>query len=242
VTKIIEFHPCTEEIALLVPPPKPAMKSVPEWYKKIPNYVENDGEMKVGVDHTGSPLVLGKTVKKCAPFLDALTCGYIQETWCDMYVEQIHDGLRCYYSSSPELFTHRHRPSHGIPSPDVFYPIEFVWRQPWIPKVPSGYSVLFTHPLNRDDLPFHTFSGIVDYDGFGINGWPNNYSFKLRSGFSGLIPVGTPMFQMIPIKRESWKTESFAYNENKFKKETYSSFKQFTGGYKKHWWKRKDYK
>ena len=30
-----------------------------------------------------------------------------------------------------------------------------------------GWSILFTHPLNRDDLPFRTLSGIVDCDRFG---------------------------------------------------------------------------
>ena len=49
--------------------PQPSKKIMPEWYKKMPNFDD-----KHDYDST--------TVKKCMPFLDALSMGYIiSSTW-----------------------------------------------------------------------------------------------------------------------------------------------------------------
>ena len=34
----------------------------------------------------------------------------------------------------------------------------------WTIEAPAGYSLLFTHPVNRPDLPFTTLTGLVDSD------------------------------------------------------------------------------
>ena len=36
----------------------------------------------------------------------------------------------------------------------------------WTIEAPQGYSLLFTHPVNRTDLPFTTITGLVDSDSF----------------------------------------------------------------------------
>jgi hypothetical protein len=74
-------------------------------------------------------------------------------------------------------------------------------------KLPDGYSAIFTHPLNRFDLPFITLSGVVDGPFVVHNG---NIPFHIKDGFEGVIPKGTPIMQIIPFKRENW--------ESKFKK------------------------
>jgi hypothetical protein len=76
----------------------------------------------------------------------------------------------------------------------------------WTIKTPPGYSLLFTHPLNRIDLPFTTISGMVDTDTF-----PDNLiNFPARwhdTNFNGVLPRGTPVAQCIPVKREIWTAE-----------------------------------
>jgi hypothetical protein len=46
--------------------------------------------------------------------------------------------------------------------PTGFYPLEYTWDPNVSFSVPKGYSILITHPLNRNDLPFYTLSGIID--------------------------------------------------------------------------------
>ena len=73
----------------------------------------------------------------------------------------------------------------------------------WTIEAPPGYSVLFTHPANRTDLPFTTLTGLVDCDTFH----DSSLNFPARwhePNFNGVLPKGTPVAQCLPVKRESW--------------------------------------
>jgi hypothetical protein len=180
------------------------------------------------------------THKMCLPFTDALNFGYIQETWCDIYVEQNSDGVVDYYfSSAPQIM--QDRPASKYHNYDEnFYNIEFMWKTQWIPQVPKGYSVLYTHPLNRDDLPFYTLSGIVDADKF-IYETDGNHPFLLRNGFTGLIPQGTPMFQIIPFKRDNWNSHEGEFDPD-LQNKSINVYRKFWGVYKSDFWTKKTFK
>ena len=66
--------------------------------------------------------------------------------------------------------------------------------------MPEGWSVLFTHPLNRDDLPFRTLSGIVDCDRFG-DGLVHFPAVWTDAEYEGTLPADTPVAQAIPFQR-----------------------------------------
>ncbi|HZL31017.1 MAG TPA: hypothetical protein VFC54_08145, partial [Pseudolabrys sp.] len=73
----------------------------------------------------------------------------------------------------------------------------------WTIETPPGYSLLFTHPLNRTDLPFTTITGLVDTDKYS----ESLIAFPARwhdTNFNGVLPKGTPVAQCIPVKREKW--------------------------------------
>ena len=73
----------------------------------------------------------------------------------------------------------------------------------WTIESPPGYSLLFTHPVNRADLPFTTLTGLVDTDAYR----DVNVHFPAHwhdLAFNGVLPKGTPVAQCIPVKRESW--------------------------------------
>jgi hypothetical protein len=74
----------------------------------------------------------------------------------------------------------------------------------WTIEAPDGYSILFTHPINRRDLPFTTLTGIVDCDRYVDNRihFPAHWH---DASFNGVLPKGTPIVQCIPFKRDSWK-------------------------------------
>jgi hypothetical protein len=73
----------------------------------------------------------------------------------------------------------------------------------WTAETPPGYSLLFTHPINRSDLPFTTLSGLVDCDTFHHS--PIHFPARWHdANFNGTLPKGTPVAQCIPVKREIW--------------------------------------
>ena len=86
----------------------------------------------------------------------------------------------------------------------------------WTIEAPPGYSILFTHPVNRGDLPFTTFTGLVDCDTFHDS--PVNFPAHWHdTAFNGVLPKGTPVAQCLPVKRESWTSqfEMFSAEDNR---------------------------
>jgi hypothetical protein len=232
MNKII-FIPTTKNIELLVPPPKPAKNYIPQWYKNIEAvHIKNIKVSEGGSSNTN--------VKNCIPFLDGLTSGYIQETWTDIHIKNNGDSVNYNFSdfNSPEMMNHR--PQQSITVGPEYHQSEFVWKQVWIPKLPNGYSYIFTHPLNRIDLPFTTTSVIVDADklNYSISG---NVPFYLKKDFEGIIPAGTPMYQMIPFRREPWSMELEEYNKDSISKGISGLRKNFIGSYKNRYWQKKEY-
>jgi hypothetical protein len=89
----------------------------------------------------------------------------------------------------------------GAPAPPFgsVMPLNFV--NPWRIKVPEGYSVLFQPLMNRPDLPFWCFSGLVDCDRFATT---INFPFIWTGGDAErVLAAGTPMIELIPIRRDT---------------------------------------
>jgi hypothetical protein len=181
--------------------PKPAKAYIPEWYKKSPAHTDYDKDHKVGSQMREN----NKGIKYCMPFLDGLTHGYIAELWQDVQVYRTPTGPEIHWEVEPAVLSSREKNGNEfLPIPAGHIDRHFVWKNPYSIRTPKGYSCLLTHPLNRYDLPFTTMSAIVDSDQFTP---PGNYPFYLKEDFEGIIPAGTPMFQIIPIKRDSWTSE-----------------------------------
>jgi hypothetical protein len=233
----VNWVPNSKEIEMLVPQPKPAKEYTPQWYKNMELFVGGKKEYSNG-------RLSNKTIKLCMPFGDTFSTGYIQETWCDLFINAEDDNrIEYHFPANPELVGFRSTiPDGTIKIPEQFCNQEFSWRQPWSPSLPKGYSMLITHPLNRMDLPFQTLSGIVDYDNFVAERFPNNLPFYVHKGFSGVIPAGTPMYQMIPIKRDSWGSLVSKFDEEHALKSVHFFAKKFYGVYRDFYWNKKDYK
>ena len=121
----------------------------------------------------------------------------------DVYVDQDEKG-KPIISWKGEVMMIDKRPTIELPVPNNCHPIHYGWRMNWYYETPPGYSVLITHPMNRFDLPFYTMSGIVESDIWGL---PVFTAFFLQKDFIGVIPKGTPIFQIIPFKRDDWERE-----------------------------------
>jgi hypothetical protein len=232
MNKSISFVPTSFETVHFVPPPKPARNYTPDWIKRMPMFHNN--EMKITPSGQAN-----LTAKMCQPFMDTYNFGYIQETWCDIYIEMDSLGNRKYFfSGNPEIMSMGRNSKYQIS--DAFDPDEFLWKVQWSPRLPKGYSTLYVHPLNQDDLPFRTLSGIVDSDKHFFE-QTGNHPFFIKKDFEGLIPRGTPMFQIIPFKRDNWTSESEEFDVSLEKRKNFLRSK-FWGVYKNNSWTKKTFK
>lgn len=195
--KTLTFR-CPPELEALLPRPIPAVLGLPDWFKALPQKAFNP--------------TMGEethTVKKCPPFIDAMTYGFLIPLATDLEVRdgefswnfEVPKGFVSEYSHSPIGF---HDPSQIAGTP-FFDADRFVikFSNFWTIQAPPGYSLLFTHPVNRADLPFTTLTGLVDCDTFYDS--PLNFPARWHDpDFNGVLPKGTPVAQCFPVKREAW--------------------------------------
>lgn len=211
--------------------PEPIKKHIPEWYRRAEDSIPNpDGSADAGL-------------KKCVPFLDAMISGYALTLPFDIYVTESESGelnLRWNAPAGLEQFIMERPAELGrtMPRPAGHHKNHLVWRGFWGMKTPRGWSLLVTHPLNRFDLPFTTTSGLIDSDEFFASG---NLPFFIKEGFTGTIPAGTPIAQLIPIKRAKWK--HIPNNQGLVDYETLHghTVRTTNKSYKKIFWHRKEY-
>jgi hypothetical protein len=215
--------------------PKPASDYIPHWYKKAQPYTNPNGKKAPTLD--GTPYA---TIKRCMPVYDMMTAGYIMETPYDIYVHRVDGAPYFQWGNTDAIAFQDVKQFQNHPySRDINYAVRITI--PWSIKTPKGWSIMVMEPQHHEQGPITCASGIVDTDDFSI---PFNMFLKLRDpNFEGMIPAGTPFLQIIPFKREAWKSELGGEKErNKFNSDI-SKFKTvFFDRYKKFWWKKKEYK
>ena len=213
-------------------PPKPGVKEVPDWYRNTPEYI---GEQVKKVTNSG---VIPNTIKKCIPVFDAITAGYILYTQVDVQVSQIDDLPYYTWSDQGAIAFHaiEQAPLHPTKN-EAPYP---KWNNPYAITTPPGYSVLFTAPMHRESV-FTILEGVVDTDQYKD---PVNFPFVLKdTKWEGIIPAGTPMAQVIPFKRESWKHRIGSDKEITEQAKISSKLKTlFFNSYKRQFWSSKEYR
>jgi hypothetical protein len=235
----ISFIPMNRFTEVALDMPKPSAQSIPEWYKKIPLVIEGYDEITL---HDFNSKASTLTVKGCTPFLDALTVGYMAVLPSDLEVKKTNDGeLFFNWRVEGDLVSLHTKDQHpGLPniidSQDSVIKFGFSFRI----KTPKGYSALFTHPLNRHDLPFRTFSGIVDTDEYPQE---VQFPFQLNKEITEpiIIEKGTPVCQIIPFKRDNWKSTKEKYDEGFVLKSRFDFASKIVRSYKNQFWSKKNY-
>ena len=213
--------------------PKPSSSFLPEWYKKTQPYIDNKKEV------SGEGQTKG-TIKKCIPVFDALTAGYIITTYCDLWIKKNKEG-NIVYTTSGDINIEHHpimqAPYHPYMNQNA-YP---KWLNPWAIKTPKGYSCLFLSPVHGGNEYFQIIEGFVDTDRYTH---PVNFPFVLKDpNFEGMIPAGTPMVQVIPIKRDSWTIKEGTEKDIKTSIEHFTKLSSlFFDRYKRLFWQKKEYK
>jgi len=213
--------------------PLPSARHMPEWYVNAKSYLS--GKKEPSKEHNPNA-----TIKKCMPLFDMMTAGYIITTPCDIFVQQNKNGT--IFTWSDEKTGVAFQPIEQVQNHPFYSGVGNITRMvlPWSVKTPKGWSILFTGLAHRESV-FEILPAIIDTDVYTS---PTNTFFKLSNSlFEGLIPMGTPYAQIIPIKRESWKSKLGGAKElQEHKKINAQLSLTLFDRYKNLWWQRKEYK
>lgn len=218
--------------------PKPSKSFIPQWYKDAPRFIDEKYNKPEIPDEGGD--TNNVTFKSCAPLLDALTYGYTVSLPLDVQLRNRNGSYLFNWRTEQAFVTSHSGNQHvGLPTPLDHQGFVMKWSFDFIIKTPPGWSTFFTHPLNRMDLPFTTFSGIVDTDKYNS---PVQFPFQVKSipeNNSIIIERGTPICQLFPIKRESWTSEKKNFDPIQFQKDSFNFKGKIINSYKKFFWQKK---
>ena len=239
--KKIKFIPDTQEAKHHFGYPVPAKKVLPNWWKKANRYTYGDKSPGISRDS----LAPNTTFKACMPFRDALTTGYVWTLPADIEIRNYNNILTIKWIPLKDLIDeHSFNQIENLPlSVESHTNQLFKFVSNFSIKTPKGYSTLFTHPLNRHDLPFRTFSGVVDTDKYNIAvSFPFAVTKPIREDEILIIEKGTPVIQFIPIKRNHWIKQNLDnISIVEYEKKVINIFSKISNSYRKQFWVRKQY-
>lgn len=190
----IEFL-CREEDRGVIAEPVPAKSCLPDWFRRVP-----------AVDKTHLTATNnGLTVKRCMPFLDALSTGWIIPLAATVRLV-VKDGGRTVDAGweFDRTMVSNHGPFQVAGNPKEPRP-PCKLHNHWTIRTPPGWSCLFVPPLNRPHPAFEILAGVVDTDRYASE---IHFPFFAtdREGVH-VIEKGTPVAQMIPFRREDAQIE-----------------------------------
>jgi len=195
--EVIEFY-CHPDMEGVIPPPIQAGKVIPDWWKKLPHTYNSR-------DSFGDQSM---TAKKCMPLLDIMTLGYIIPLQGDVQVITSPDGSIIKATNPPTMKVAEFhnieqvggkKNAPGAPTD----PIKFINH--WVIKTAPGWSSMFIPPVNHMNPNFTCLGGMVDTDTY-----PKEVNFPAiwhTKNFDGKLKAGTPLVQVIPIKRNSFRKQ-----------------------------------
>ena len=198
---VIDFL-CRSEDEGLIAEPVPARSVMPGWLRNLP-----------GVDRSQvSATNNGLTVKRCLPFSDAMSAGWIIPLAVPVRLE-ISEGGRTVTAGWE--FDRQMVSNHGAfqiaGSPyEPHPPMKF--HNYWTISTPPGWSCLFLPPINRPNGVFEVLSGLVDTDSYAA---PVNVPF-VATAHDGVYALkkGMPLVQVIPFRRDDAAIDASIRAEN----------------------------
>lgn len=181
-------------------PPLPAKKMIPDWYKKL-----RDDDAQDIPDFMNKKII---TIKNCMPAMDMITAGYILR--CPEEIQLLAQRIDSKDVESFGYTSNREEAVSNHPHPQCPVRIQgqrkdyFKIMTDWRITTPPGYSCLIVHPQYNFENRFEFLSGIIDTDTF--DGKFNMIGYLKTTEKVELKP-GDPLVQIIPFKREEWKSE-----------------------------------
>jgi hypothetical protein len=184
-----------------LPRPVAARSVLPDWLRAMP--------AKAPSEIHGREI---RTVKQCPPFIDAMAHGVMIVLPCDISVKG--DSFSWDWNiPEPSTSGHPRAPlSFHVAAQFANAPFAregqaaLKFNSFWTIELEPEWSLFATHPVNRDDLPFRTISGLVDSDRFH-DGGINFPAIWTQPDFSGVLAKGTPVAQVFAVPRAAPQLE-----------------------------------
>lgn len=171
--------------------PVPAKQVLPDWFRRLP------AVDKAHVHANNN----GLTIKRCMPFLDAMTTGWIIPLAATVRLEVRDDGATVDAGWEIDRVMVSNHGMHQVAGNPHGKRPPCKFHNYWTIKTPPGWSCLFVPPLNRPQATFEILSGIVDTDSYqSLIHFP-----FIATAADGLhtIEKGTPLVQVIPFRRDA---------------------------------------
>jgi hypothetical protein len=239
MSEIIKFIATDEYGWEVAPRPFPASQAVPQWWKDMTPYVQNLDNPE-GKKFILQNRVANTTFKKCVPMLDAMISGYIIPLWADIQVTQNSLGPQISWRVSQDVFEIHGGSAEFVENQVGFNKNVFKYLNKWYIKTPPGYSCLITQPFGYRDTHMQAVPAIIDTDKSTLQILPPIW---IEEGFEGIIEKGTPIIQVTPFKRTSWKSEFSYLKDGEYQKIEDKNFgSTLINHYVKNVWSKKDYK
>jgi hypothetical protein len=233
----IEFVALDKYAFEVCPKPFPASQAIPQWWKDASPYVkgpQNPDGKKIIVENRES----NASFKKCTPMLDLLSSGYIVPLWADVQIKNENNLPYISWRVNKDVF----EPHNGqeVEVPDGYNSLQFKFLNQWVPKLPKGYSALIISCPAYPNSPFKTMQAIIDYDKTTHPLYPPIY---VKENFEGIVEKGTPMFQIIPFRRDNWKSKFSFLGDGELLINLDRDVKAtIINNYVKNFWEKKSYK
>lgn len=216
-------------------PPVPANQILPDWYKEANSYWNDEKRPRKDRQYV--------TIKRCVPVLDSMSSGYLIRLSQDVYVEQLEDGPYFHWRTDAVNVNNALITEHGAfqvqKHPDNQYGYQLKIENPWLIKTPKGYSCMFLPPMHRDN-DLIVLPGVVDTDSYYER---VHFPFNLKDKkFEGMLKAGTPIVQVVPFKRESYKMVVKDPDTKLHKKNGMIASSNLFDAYRNNFWTRKEYR
>ena len=193
--KAINFFPKADGLIL----PTAAKNSLPDWYK--------DQGSRNHFDHP--------TIKRCMPIFDAMSSGYFLVAQSDITVDSTNPGGLIISSDNDfdgVLFSqHDFYQYDKYPIPLGYHSHVLRIHPMWSVQTPKGYSSLFINPVHNGPKNINALTGLIDTDNFISDG---HLSFFVAENTVFKIKKGTPIIQVVPIRRESWESVEMSVQDS----------------------------
>jgi hypothetical protein len=208
------------ELLTKIYPIIPSNKLMPEWLKSLDPHIDVKGHS-----------IQASTVKRCPGILKYTGYGYIVRSWCDVVIttDMKHGNINFKYTDSDpnsgrvEIFRYMgvQHPvglmadsAFGYPTavPNNYFKNVLKWTLGWHAWMPKDYDLWFAPPQYHFNPNFTACTGILDSR---ITEQLNVQIFWHPTEETVVIPAGTPLVQLIPIKREKPEFE-IEYDKDKF--------------------------
>ena len=182
---------CAPEDAGVIAPPVPAKTYLPDWFRKLPAA----DPVAQGLDDTGL------TVKRCLPFLDAMTTGWVIPLAATVRLRIADGGAQVDAAWDFDRTLVSNHAMHQVKGNPMGHRPPCKFHNFWTIATPPGWSCLFVDPLNRPNGVFQIAAGVVDTDTYRA---PIHFPF-FATGPDGVhvIEKGSPVAQVIPFRRDT---------------------------------------